>query len=156
MDELKRDPIWRQAALDAQTEFNYGDIIPMAWLKKHLEISEPEGLMSPEKYQDMAFELLSKVDGFREEMLCGYKQMTVNIRGVGYQIIRPPHQTDAAMKKFQREFRRAWHQAMANLVHINESMLTLEDARRNAEARAKLAWFKKDGLKQIAKSEESN
>ena len=148
-DQLSEYPIWRQAAKDATSEFAYGDTIPLAWIREHLEIEEPEGLMSVETHRRLSFDLLQKVDGFRSCMLEDYKRMIVNVRGVGYKVIEPPNQTDAAMKRFRRDFYKSWGQAMTNLVHINESMLSLDEARANAEAKAKLAWFKSTGAKQI-------
>lgn len=146
---LSEYPVWRQAAKDACAEFAYGDIIPLNWIREHLEIEEPVGLMSAETHRKLSFDLLQKVDGFRTCMIEEHKRMIVNVRGVGYKVVEPPSQTDAAMNRFRREFYKAWGQAMTNLVHINESMLSLDEARANAEAKAKLAWFKSKGVKHI-------
>lgn len=146
---LSEYPVWRQAAKEACAQFEYGDTIPMDWIRDHLEIEQPVGLMSAETHRKLSFDLLQKVDGFRTCMLEEHKRMIVNIRGVGYKVVEPPSQTDAAMNRFRREFYKAWGQAMTNLVHINESMLSLDEARANAEAKAKLAWFKSKGVKQI-------
>ena len=154
-EELQLYPVWKQAAKLAIEAFEYGDVIPLEWLREHLEVEEPEGLMTSEQHRRLAFDLLQKVDGFRSTMLEQHKRLTVNVRGVGYKIIQPPHQTDAAMKRFQREFHKSWNQAMTGLVHINESLLTLEDSRENAEAKAKLAWFKSFGAKRLSGSDNS-
>ena len=155
-DELKLHPIWKQAALEAVSEFDYGDVIPLTWIREHLEIEEPEGLMTMERHRELSFDLLSKVDGFRTEMLENHKRMTVNVRSVGYKVVHPVDQTDAAMKRFQREFYKSWSNAMSNLIHINDSMISLEDARANAEAKAKLAWFKNTGTKRIESKDQDD
>lgn len=147
--ELALHPIWRQAAIVAIESFDYGDIIPLQWIRDHLEIEEPVGMMTVERHRELQFDLLQKVESFKTLMLEEHKRLLVNVRGVGYKIIEPPHQTDAAMKRFQREFHKSLQQAMAALVHIDECALSLDDARDNAEARAKLAYFKTLGDRQL-------
>lgn len=144
-DELTLHPVWRQAAVTAAEAFEYGDIIPLEWIREHLEIDEPVGLLTVERHRELQFDLLQKVENFKAIMLEEHKRFLVNVRGVGYKIIAPPHQTNAAMKRFQREFHKSLQQAMSALVHINESVLTLEDARDNAEAKAKLGYLKAIG-----------
>ena len=151
-DELTLHPVWRQAAITAVKAFEYGDIIPLEWIREHLEIDEPVGLMTVERHRELQFDLLQKVENFKTLMLEEHKRLLVNVRGVGYKIIEPPHQTDAAMKRFQREFHKSLQQAMAALVHIDECALSLDDARDNAEARAKLAYFKTLGDRQLESS----
>lgn len=147
---LPLDPIWRQAALDALQTFAYGDIIPHEWLNEHLDIQEPEGRITVEEYRLHAFELLRKVDGFRNELLTQHQRYLVNVRGIGYKIIEPPHQTEAAMCKLQKDLRRTISQAMAALVHINDTALSLDDARENADAKAKLAALRMLHVNQLA------
>lgn len=149
--DVKVHPIWKQAALDAIAEFDYGDIIPNDWIYEHLEIEQPEEdeMMTSEQHRRLAFDLLRKMDRFRGEMLENHKWFLLNIRALGYKIIEPPHQTEAAMKRFVREFSRSWHQAMSALVNINEAALTLDDMRANAEAKNKLAYIRAMGREQL-------
>lgn len=147
--ELPLDPIWRQAARDAVNEYSYGDIIPKEWINAHLNIRFSDKPMTADQHQSLAFEMLSKIDGWRDELLRKHCRYTVNIRGVGYKIIEPPHQTAAAMTKMQKELRRSISQAMTALVNVNERALSLEDARENADARAKLGAFATLHLKQL-------
>ena len=147
--EVKLYPIWFQAVSDSLEAFNYGDVIPFDWLYEHLEINTPNGRMTADEHRAIAFDLLTKIDGFRSILLEEHQRMTINVRGFGYQIVEPQHQTDAAMRKFRRDFYKSWGKAMNCLTNINESMITLEDARANAEAKAKLAWFRTIGVKKI-------
>lgn len=146
---LPLHPIWKNAALLAIQEFNYGDTIPHEWIMTNLEIEEPSGPVTVEKHRKLAFDLLRKVDGFRDILLGEHKRYLVNIRGVGYKIIEPPRQTNAAMRRFEREVGRSLADAMAALEYINDTLLTLDDSRENAEAKAKLAWFRTMGVKQL-------
>lgn len=136
--ELALDPIWRQAAKDAVAAFDYGDIIPRDWLLDHLGIAEPQEKLTAKQHQAYAFEILSKTDGFKEEMLTRYQRYLVNIRSIGYKLIEPPHQTNAAMTRLSKDLRKAISQAMSAVVNINDKALTLEESQANADARAKL------------------
>ncbi len=136
--ELELDPIWRQAAKEAVAAFDYGDIIPRDWLLDHLGIAEPQEKLTAKQHQAYAFEILSKTDGFKEEMLTRYQRYLVNIRSIGYKLIEPPHQTNAAMTRLSKDLRKAISQAMSAVVNINDKALTLEESQANADARAKL------------------
>jgi hypothetical protein len=150
---LQLDPIWRQAAAEALTEFAYGDVISQSWIYQHLAIRDmKEGKYSADEYQEVAFDLLRKVDGFRDELLRKHNWYLINVRGAGYKIIEPPYQTTAAMGKLHRELRKSISQAMAALVHIDQNVLSLETAKENADARAKLGAFTTLHVKQLIKS----
>jgi hypothetical protein len=149
--DLQAYPVWRQAAIQAVAEFPYGAVIPHAWLCANLEIQDRAGLMSAEKHRELDFEMLRKMDGFRDVMLSEHKRYLVNIRGVGYSIVEPPHQTDAAMRRLRLDLHRAIGKTMAALVHINDTVLTIDALRENTEAKSKLAWLRTVGVKRIAK-----
>ena len=147
--KLPLDPIWRQAALDACDAFQYGDVIPHEWVIEHLAIHEPERLMSVAEHKQRSFEILQRVEGFKEVMLEDYQRYLSSVRGVGYKIIEPPYQTDAAMRKLQADLHKSLSKAMGVLVHINDTALSIEDAQKNAEAKAKLAWFNTVAAKRL-------
>lgn len=148
-DPVKIDPVWRQAADDAVHEFDYGEMIPHSWIGEHLEIDPREGKLTIERHRELDFDLLRKMDGFRDALLYEHKRYLVNVRGVGYKIIEPPHQTTAAMRALSRDMRRSIAKAMSALVNIDETALQLDDARENAEARARVAWLNTVGAKRL-------
>lgn len=148
-EELSAYPVWRQAALDAVATFAYGDTITHAWLAEHLEIATREGLMSVEKHRQLDFEVLRKVDGFRDVMLSEHKRYLVNVRGHGYRIVAPPQQTGEAIRRLSVDVQRSVGKAMAALVHVNEQVLSLEDMRENADAKARVGWLNAIGIKQL-------
>lgn len=150
IERLPVDPIWRQAAIDAVDEFEYGDIIPWEWLTEALQLSRPNTLLTPEQFQSLQFEQLTRVDGFRDEMLTQYERYLINVRGIGYKIVEPPHQTREAMVKLHRELRKSVAAAMEALVNINSRMLSLDDSRENADARAKVAAFNRLHVKNFS------
>lgn len=150
--ELPLDPIWRQAAKDALAEFKYGDVIPWEWLTVMLDIHQPDEKLTALEHRAMQFDILTKVDGFKDEMLTKHQRYLINIRGVGYKIIEPPHQTAAAMIRLQKELRRSIAQAMSALVNVNDKALSLEDAKENTDARNKLGAFATLHLKQLERN----
>lgn len=151
IDSLPLDPIWRQAAREVVHEFRYGDTIPKEWLLSHLGITLPKDKLTMTEYQNLSFDMLSKIDALREELLCKYQRYLLNVRGVGYQIVQPPQQTTTAMARLHKEMRRSLAQAMSALVNVNNKALSLDDARENAEARAKVGAFTTLHLKQLEK-----
>ncbi|MBK1719204.1 hypothetical protein [Thiocystis violacea] len=146
---LKLHPVWRQAAMEAVATFQYGETIPHDWLLEHLEIESPTGLMTADQHRAGQFELLRRVDGFKDVMLTDYQRYLVNVRGAGYKIIEPPHQTAAALRRLQTDLRKSLNAAMSALVHIDETALSLDASRENAEAKAKLKWFRTVGTKRL-------
>jgi hypothetical protein len=89
------------------------------------------------------------MDGFKSTMLVEYQWYLSNVRGEGYRVVPPPQQTPAAMAVLHRELRKSMVKAMNALVHINEAVLTLDAAKENAEAKAKLAWLGTVGVRRI-------
>ena len=149
LDALPLDPIWRQAAKEAVEEFAYGQVIPKEWINDHLNIQFTDRPITAAQHQAIAFDMLNKIDGWRDELLRQHARYLINIRGVGYKIVEPPHQTATAMTRLQKELRRSISQAMTALVNINDKALTLEDARENAEAKAKIGAFASLHVKQL-------
>lgn len=152
---MKLHPVWRQAAMEAVAAFQYGETIPHDWLLEHLEIETPTGLMTAADHRAGQFELLRRVDGFKDVMLTDYQRYLVNVRGAGYKIIEPPHQTAAALRRLQTDLRKSLNAAMSALVHIDETALSLDASRENAEAKAKLKWFRTVGMQKLDEKTEA-
>ena len=151
--ETKLDPLWKQAAVDAIQAFAYGEIIPHEWIRDNLELSRPDQEMTHRQFNDLALDSLRKIEAFKDEMLNHHARYLVSIRGIGYKIIEPPHQTNAAMKKCHNEIHRSMTNAMKALVNVNESMLSLEEARENSEAKGKLAYLATVGQRKLVNKE---
>ncbi len=146
---LSVDPIWRQAAIDACVAFRYGETIPHAWLFEHLQIVEPVGVVDAEHWRAHAWDVLRKVERFRDCMMEEHKRYLVNLRGEGYVVVEPGHQTGIAMGRLHRKLRKQVSDAMAALIHIDDTVLSLDEARENAEAKGKMGWFRTVALKQL-------
>jgi hypothetical protein len=150
-DGLDIHPVWKQAAREAVKEFSYGDTISLEWLRSRLEIYTPDlsERMTLQQHRTLAFDLLRKVEEFKRTMLEDHARLLVNVRNQGYRIVEPPQQTGVALERFVNDFHKSWHKAMAAMMHINASALSLEDMRDNTEARLKLAYLKKMAAAQI-------
>lgn len=146
---LPMDPIWAEAAKQAAMLFSYGDLIPHDWLFDALDIRPPKEPFTIEQHRKYAFELLRRVDGFRSVMLTEYQWYLSNVRGEGYRVVPPPQQTAVAMTVLNKELRRSLSKAVNALVHINESVLSLDASKENAEAKAKLAWLGTIGMNRL-------
>lgn len=150
--QVQEYPIWRQAATDSMKEFGYGDTIPHEWLWAHLEIDPPDDWRgSMDDFKSHQFDLLTKMDGFRSVLLEEHKRFLVNERGIGYKIVLPKMQTSEAMHRLHNELRRNLLKTMRALVHVNETVLSLEEAKENAEAKAKVSWLNTMGVKRLEK-----
>ncbi|MFM2054708.1 MAG: hypothetical protein RL456_2745 [Pseudomonadota bacterium] len=154
-DNLPLHPIWREAAMKAADIFAYGEVIPHEWLRTELQVPDrqPNDILTTAQHRAMDFDLLSKVEGFKDEMLREHNRLLVNVRGGGYRIVPAPSQTDAAMGRLRIELRKAMVRAKDALVHIDMALLEQEDAQRNAEARAKLAAFAAMGQQSLSQPE---
>lgn len=145
-------PVWVQAAHDANREFDYGDTISMEWIHTRLEIDrvQDETVMTFRQHKDRAFELLRKVDEFKNIMLRKHRKLLVNVRNAGYRIIQPADQTAEAMARLERDIQKTLSEAMKKLLHINDSMLEIEQLRENTDARNKVAFLKSANIRHLA------
>lgn len=142
-------PIWRKAALESLSEFGYGDVIPQDWIRAHLEITVLDDYqrITRKEHNRISFDLLRKMDGFREILLTEHNRHLKTCRNGSYLITRPNDQTYEVMQQFSRDFSKAWTNAYRGLTHINQDALTLEESTRNDDAKAKLAYLKTAGRK---------
>jgi len=142
-DAVKLDPIWKEAAKCAVHEFRYGDIIPHEWLNAALElyVPHPNEQLTAAKHMQLSFERLEKVDCFREQLLEHHQMYLVNLRAEGYKIVKPENQTIVVMKQLEQQLHKILRKTRKGLEYIDQARLNVEQARANAEAKAKLAYL---------------
>jgi len=142
-DGIKLDPIWKEAAKCAVEQFSHGEIIPHEWLNAALEIYVPhqDEKITAARHMQLSFERLEKVDCFREQLLEQHQMYLVNLRAEGYKIIMPEQQTLVVMKQLERQIHKILRKTRKGLEHIDQARLDVEQARANAEAKAKLAYL---------------
>lgn len=137
-DNITLDKLWIIAANKAANEFTYGDIINKSWLMNEFAIDMPE-LGSQSDFNNANFEFLQNMEGFKTYLLEYHKMFLQNVRGVGYKIMLPSHQSDYAIVRLRNNVSTEIKKAMDTLTHINESMLTQEDIRKRDENQGKIA-----------------
>jgi hypothetical protein len=132
------DKVFIAAAMLAAGTFDYGDIIDKTWLMTQFYIEYPDR-GTKQDFEKITFEFLQNMEGFRAIMLEEHQMHLLNVRGVGYQIVKPPAQADLAMKTLKENVSKEIHKAVKTLTHINEKYLTHEDIKRRDEHQGRIA-----------------
>jgi hypothetical protein len=122
----------------AAIEFEYGSIINKEWLMEAFEIDTPE-YGTQQTFIDASFEFMQNMDLFRECLLEKYQMCLINVRGYGYQVISPKHQSDYAMTRLRKTLSHEINRAVRTLTHINEQLLSQDDIKRRDEQQGKIA-----------------
>jgi hypothetical protein len=71
-------------------------------------------------------------------LLSDHQVALSNVKGVGYQIVRPPEQTAWAEDQGDAELKKALRKRRDRLVNVNMTSLTQDERRQNADALARL------------------
>lgn len=138
MSETILDKTYESAAKLAAAEFDYGYTIKKEWLIEQFLIKKPD-FGTENDFNLFSFEFLQNFEKFRELMLKDYKKALRCVRGVGYEVIPPPEQTDYAMDNMRKDVSKTIKKAIDHLTHINEELLTLDDMKKRDESIGKLA-----------------
>jgi len=135
---LQLDPIWLNAAEKAARQYDYGDLIPLAWIRSELEI-DPLEEGTYEQFKELQFRTLTLMDQFRDHLLIHHCKALLNVRGQGYRIINPGQQTATAMSLLHQAIVRHLHATRKLLTAINFTRLSDDQIRENVDARNKVA-----------------
>lgn len=135
-------PPWRNAAAELfGSRYTFGDVVPHDELQAALMLPKPAGRITVEEYENWRLSLLAQVDALCAYLLEERNMCLKAIPGQGYMIVKPAEQTDYAMKhgmkRVKSELRKMWRR----LSFIDRSALTHEEARKNADALARLAFL---------------
>lgn len=116
-----------------------GDTVSMLWLHDTLKIEEPKTVQQAKAAQ---FELLTKLDMFKSELLEGHGIALRNIRGVGYIVVPPHDQTRYAMEECVRHINKGMKRADALLDNTRTRLLTISEKKRHTDAVVKFSAVK--------------
>lgn len=135
-------PPWRNAAAELFADrYTYGDVVPHDVLQASLGLPKPQGKITVDEYEAWRLGLLSQVDALASFLLEERNMCLKAIPGQGYMIVKPSEQTEYAlghgMKRVKSELRKMGRR----LSFIDRSALSHEDARKNADALARLAFL---------------
>ena len=125
--ETTRYPEYVQAVEDFLSAHPVeGELITHEWLDEHLELE-------PQK-PGYALRKLSRVQGFKKELLTKHHIDLKNILGQGYYVVPAREQTEIAMRDTREKYARAAREGLSRCVHIRTEELT--DAQVEANKRA--------------------
>lgn len=132
------DKIYITAANNANTLFDYGQLINKDWLMKQFAIKEPK-TGTAKDFQNIAFEFMQNFDKFRTHLLVEHKKCLRSVRGQGYEVIHPTSQTDFAMVSLRKDVKTSIEKAIDILSYVNEDLLSLEQIKHRDEQTGKIA-----------------
>lgn len=151
--EPKLFPAWRQAEQDLIAQgVTYGSLITDEWLRAAFGIVEPKTIADAQR-NDLV--MLRQTDALRDSLLQTRNMMLRRVQGVGYSVIPPDQQTRTAMKDRTREVKSALRKLALEISHVDQSMLTDEQRKENADAQAKLGALRGMVRKKLSSSDAS-
>lgn len=104
-----------------------------------------------EGYELYSLARLQFIDRVKTELLEQYQMLLKTKRGVGYEIVRPKHQTMHAMHVLKNEVSKMLKKTSSALLNINKTELSQTEKKANADAIAKLAALKSAKKTQLLK-----
>lgn len=135
-------PPWKNAAAELfGGKYGYGDVVSHNELYDSMSLPKPKGLVSVETLENWKLEVLSQIELLKAFLLEERNICLRSIPGRGYEIVPPEKQTDYAVKQGTKKVRAELRRMGQRLSYIDRSKLTHEDARKNADALAKLAFL---------------
>ena len=129
MTETKKYPAYVEAAeviADRVEQEGFGFIVGLDELHDLLSVEKPEGMITPERYREIALEMLGQLEGLKVELLEKFKIFLMNIHGQGYQAVTPSEQVQKGFKKHMGRMLKEHRKAMRVLTHVRHEMLSHE------------------------------
>lgn len=135
-------PPWRNAAAELFAgRYTYGDVVPHEELQAALMLPKPTGKITVDEYEEWRLSLLSQVDALATFLLEERNMCLKAVPGQGYMIVPPEKQTEYAVDFGMRKVRSELRKMGRRLSFIDRGALTHEDARKNADALARLSFL---------------
>lgn len=130
-------PVWLQQAIRMFLEdrFKDGDTISHIWLKHALDVQEPRDLGDAERIQ---WQLLTRIEAFKDWLLEDQQIALENIRGEGYRIVPPREQAKVAAQQAMKLVKKGLDKGNRLMTHTRVTELTTEERRRHTDAHVRL------------------
>ncbi len=133
--EEKKYPEYLQAVEDfLAANPTEGEIVTHEWLDEHLDLRPGT--------DGYAMRKMSRVQGFRKELLEKYQVDLKNVLGKGYYIVPAIEQTATAMRDTKNRVDRAYKDGLSRCINVRQEQLTDEQKEANQMAIAILAGLK--------------
>lgn len=135
-------PPWRNAAAELFADrYTFGDIVPHDELQESLRLPKPAGRVTVEEYEGWRLSLVAQVEALSNFLLEEKNMCLKAVPGQGYLIVTPAEQTDYAMGHGLKRVKSELRKMGRRLSFIDRSALTHEEARKNADALARLSFL---------------
>ncbi len=135
-------PFWRQAVEHFLSEsFAPGDIISYEWLYREFEITRPTEETPLGRAQKAELAFLGAFQSFQSALLHDHQIALTNIKGVGYQYVRPEEQTKWAEDQGDGELKKALRKRRDRLMNVPLHLLDADHRRQNADSLARLGML---------------
>jgi len=120
-------------------DFKDGDIVSMHWLKESLKIKEVTKI---EHVTELQWELLIKMEMFKDELLNKHQIALKNIRGSGYMIVPPNKQALYAAEVGLKAFNKGMKKTEKLLDNVRLAQMDNEERRILTDAQVKFSALK--------------
>ena len=135
-------PPWRNAAAELFADrYTFGDVVPHAELQAALMLPKPTGKITVDEYEEWRLALLAQVDALSAYLLEERNMCLKAVPGQGYMIVEPAKQTEYAMEHGMKRVKSELRKMGRRLTYVDRTALSHEDARKNADALARLAFL---------------
>jgi len=137
-------------AVDTFMESNFkdGDIVSMHWLKEFLQIKEAIRI---EDVNNIQWDLLAKMELFKEELLTKHQIALRNVRGSGYLIVPPRQQAEFAVEEGIKAFNKGMRRTDRLLNNVRRNKMDNTENKRHTDAQVKFS-----AIKNLLKKEKVN
>ncbi len=141
-------PPWRNAAAELfGDKYGYGDVVPHEELQAALMLPKPTGRITVEEYEEWRLSLLAQVDALGTFLLEERNMCLKAVPGQGYMIVEPAKQTEYALDHGMKRVKSELRKMGRRLSFIDRSSLSHEEARKNADALARLSFLQQMATK---------
>lgn len=135
-------PPWKNAAAELFTDrYTFGDLVPHEELQEALRLPKPSGRITAEEYESWRLSLVAQVEALGAYLLEERNMCLRAVPGRGYEIVQPSEQTEYAMGHGMKRVRSELRKMGRRLSFVDRTALTHEEARKNADALARLSFL---------------
>lgn len=141
-EEAGRLEPW-EAAARAILARSRDELFTHDWLIKTMNVYHYKNGRNYTEVEEARRIYMQQVDKLKGYLLAEHKMALRNVWGHGYEVVPVQEQTEWAMDAARRKLRKAIGQAQIRVKFTNLRLLNAEKRQQNADAQARLAFFKR-------------
>lgn len=150
MDALPVDPPGKQAAIDADAEFDYGDIIPRDWIWEHISHPKPQDGWSVKRIKEAEIYWATQVRLMKDDLERIYHKTTKSMPD-GYHILSPKAAICDAERSLPKDIERIFRKNGQTVACQDDKLLDV-GARKQAQQQLQIIVFLKMQVKKAAQA----